>query len=173
MTFIADNYEIITAFSSIIIATLAIFLSLNEGSSNRKHNRLSVRTYIVLHQYKNIVDKTYYHSIALENNGLGPAIIKSYEVFHDGVMLGDRTDEEALISKIDKKVSEFGVATEHGRVVFRPGNAIPANSTEHLIKICTSNVDRHTIGQIDSFVSKFKIVIEYNSIYNEKDCAII
>jgi hypothetical protein len=63
-----------------IIALCALFLSIYEGYSIRKHSRLSVRPLVVLDSGINESGSGF----RLENSGLGPAIVKWFSVEIDG-----------------------------------------------------------------------------------------
>jgi hypothetical protein len=68
-----DNW---ISLSAVFIALCALFLSIYEGCSNRKHNRLSVKPLILLDSG---LDETG-SGFRIRNSGLGPALIKWFSV---------------------------------------------------------------------------------------------
>ena len=68
-------------WSPIIIALCALSLSIDQGIRNREHDRLTVRPYVHI----NFEDTVESGAIwKLTNSGLGPAIIKSFQILVDG-----------------------------------------------------------------------------------------
>ena len=65
---------------AIFIATIALMISVWQDCEQRKHNRLSVRPLLSFEtiSYNNS------QSIKLSNNGLGPALIQSFQIELDG-----------------------------------------------------------------------------------------
>jgi len=64
-----------------ILAICAISLTIWQGASNRKHNRLSTRPHLTL--TSNTLVKDVFYSADLKNDGLGPAFIKDISIFLD------------------------------------------------------------------------------------------
>lgn len=74
--------RILNRWAPIFIAVLALLVSLDQAWQTRKHDKLSVRPYVYVsfrHSYEEGAGWTY------SNFGLGPAILKSFEVRVDGV----------------------------------------------------------------------------------------
>lgn len=71
---VIENWEIITAFSALLLSLTGILLSIYEGRANRKHNKLSIMPKLVF----DIPwpEKMGTFDIYLVNHGLGPALIK-------------------------------------------------------------------------------------------------
>jgi len=68
------------SLAAAFIALCALFLSVYEGCSNRRHNRISVKPLIVLDSGINESGSGF----RIENSGLGPALIKWFSVEVDG-----------------------------------------------------------------------------------------
>ena len=75
---------------TLVIALCAMAGTIWQAAIARKHNKLSVRPVLTL--YRRDIDGIIY----VKNNGTGPAIVKSYEIWKDGVLV----KEEALMSLI-------------------------------------------------------------------------
>ena len=59
-----------------------MFISVWQGFQTQKHNRLSVRPLFTFSNNTDIQRNTF--QVVLSNQGYGPAIIKSYEIYIDG-----------------------------------------------------------------------------------------
>lgn len=91
------GWEAIIGVSSAIIALCALVLSIWQGVQMRRHNRLSFRPH--LDAWRHADPEKGYYAVDLINNGLGPAIVKSFVVKVDGKQIfGDGTEpiEKAL-----------------------------------------------------------------------------
>lgn len=75
-----DNW---ISLSAVFIALCALFLSIYEGYSNRKHNQISVKPLILLDSGKNETGSGF----RIRNSGLGPALIKWFSVEIDGKLM--------------------------------------------------------------------------------------
>src|SRR5688572_25654309 len=80
----------------LVIAVVAIVLAAWEGLENRRHNRLSVQPRLGGEYSSGRQGDSQYVRIAVENTGLGPAVIKSFRMYLDGkeVTRGDDTDRD-------------------------------------------------------------------------------
>ncbi|WP_219702359.1 hypothetical protein [Marinomonas lutimaris] len=82
----------ITAIASVVVAVCALFITLWQAWSSRQHAITSLRPLLIVS-----VDETepYAHNscitIYLENVGLGPAIIKSWDVYSAGILVQEDT----------------------------------------------------------------------------------
>lgn len=68
------------AFSAVIVALCALIVSVHEGRATREHDRLSVKPYLEIDF--DYTDKG--AGFLLLNEGLGPAVIRSFVVHVDG-----------------------------------------------------------------------------------------
>lgn len=71
---------------TLVIALCALAATIWQAAISRRHNKLSVRPVLTL--YRRDIDGVIY----VRNNGSGPAIIKSYEIWKNGALV----DEEHL-----------------------------------------------------------------------------
>lgn len=82
--FVGDNW-------AAIIAVCALGVSFYQASATRRHNRLSVRPHLVVSADKSNDNGRAMFVARLKNNGLGPAVVRKYEIFLDGSLfpIGD------------------------------------------------------------------------------------
>jgi hypothetical protein len=75
------NENTIISISAVVIAISALIVSVWQGLTHRKHNRLAVKP-ILAFEYWDVSDRPL--SIVLHNRGVGPAIIKKAFFVIDG-----------------------------------------------------------------------------------------
>ena len=76
------NAQLITAICAVVIALAALFVAVWQARATRIHNCLSVKPNLDINQVVRQSDSTV--QLDLGNNGIGPAIIKEFEVHIDG-----------------------------------------------------------------------------------------
>lgn len=84
MDFLAD---IAREYSALLVSICALFLTINQSRATRKHNRLTVKPHLT--SFIETKPDTSRQglmviNVTLSNNGLGPAIIKTFEPLLDG-----------------------------------------------------------------------------------------
>ncbi len=85
------DWAIITAVSNAAIAIGALAYTVRQGKQLQKHNKLSFRPHITSWSHRNADQGVY--AVEVMNNGLGPAVIKSFTVKVDGkVIPGEGTE---------------------------------------------------------------------------------
>lgn len=75
----------ISTYASLFVATLALFTSLWQGHTSRKHNILMVKPLLEGHSSHDKNNSTY--SLEIRNDGLGPAIITAARIYRDGKLV--------------------------------------------------------------------------------------
>ena len=115
-----------------------------QGVIARKHNRLSVRPVLTL--YRREADGV----ISIRNNGTGPAIVASYEMYAKGERLS-----------LDALDGMFPTVTDVPELL--PGAAIAVGEEVELVKAVTFLEATHVQPMQDL---RFRIV--YESIYGER-----
>jgi hypothetical protein len=82
----------ITATASLTIALCALLFSAWQGYQTRRHNRLSVSPRLTT--WIDSSENQGEHSVELMNNGIGPAVIKSFELAVDGKDIQGEQEEK-------------------------------------------------------------------------------
>ena len=132
------------AISSLVIALCAMVATVWQAAIARRHNRLSVRPVLTL--YRREIEGLIY----VRNNGSGPAIITSYELYSNGKRL-----------PLDSLDGIFSTVTDVPELT--PGVAIAVGESVELVKAVTFLEASHTQPMEDL---RFRIV--YESIYGER-----
>lgn len=94
-TFTSKNKKIlvdyVVPFLALVIAVFAFFVSIWEGYENRTHNRLIVTPILSIDEKMTNSSPTFL-GIILTNQGYGPAIINSFDVYYKGKKIDEKGD---------------------------------------------------------------------------------
>lgn len=154
-----DPYE----FLATAIAVVALSVTVSQLSVIRKHNKLSVRPYLAFWEWHDGADNTY--SLYLRNNGIGPAIITSFSVYVDQKRIDGRGDK-ALEKAVLILFKNSNVLVE--RAYVNKGYSMAANEKRRLIQLNLNAVTPPlTMVDLEQAQNRVRIVIEYESIYDE------
>lgn len=143
MTTSASSSDLV-ALGSLATAVCALIATIWQAAISRKHNRLSVRPVLTLYRQEN--DGV----ITVRNNGSGPAIIKSYELY-------------AGCKQVALDAMEGVLPTISDLPELTPGAAIAPGESIDLVKSVTL-LDGSHVKPLEYL--KFRIV--YQSIYGEE-----
>ena len=142
--------EKIQSLIAILVAILALAISIWQGFEERKHNRLSVKPLLNFETVSHNQTK----SIRLSNDGLGPAIIKGFYVYLDGEQL------DANIQNPWTKVLEHrNLSGQVSQMWYLSASSI--FKPEKAYNLLSWPVD--SLAQLD-----IRITIDYASIYEEE-----
>ncbi len=156
----ADN---ITAIATAFIAVCALGVTVWQGMETRKHNRLSVRPFLVLRITEEKIDEKKPNveiKFIIANNGSGSAFIKKFIGKIDGEKFAEsdpKKYKKALVKIIEnpKKATCHAISTG---TAIKQGEEITLMSFEY-----TSEKKKIEI------LKKIKFIIEYQSIYEKEE----
>ena len=152
---------------SLLVACLALGLTIWQGRATIRHNKLSTKPMIE-------VNRRYYkrglREVIIKNNGLGPAILTSLKVMlndkviveaqnNDGCEQNDMTD---FIKKI--QLIKYPYSTMSPGV----GRSILAGEEITLFTFEKESLDPAALKVLYELDSKLDLQIEYESIYKDK-----
>ena len=155
------------AFVTLLIAFAAIALTIWEGVENRRHNRLSVQPRLGAAIDTGRDTAGEYVRMAIESTGLGPAVIKTFRVYFDGVAQDTVTAAGTIPwqNAIDAFSANGTNINAHG---LGTGYYIPAGRQQILFE-----ARRHTASDngptLTDILRRFALQICYCSVYNT-DC---
>ena len=156
----ANFFTIATSIASVAIAILAFCATKNQNKKHEEHNKLMTRPSLNDSTFIDNERSTYAFSII--NKGLGPAIIKSAEIYVSGeLIISDDPLEEAIKTIItDKPVLGYG----HETVAI--GSYISPSEEVEMATIQTApDFSPETLKTIIN--ESVYIIIIYESIYGE------
>ncbi|WP_139835862.1 hypothetical protein [Pseudomonas sp. R16(2017)] len=154
-----DLWTIGTAICSAIIALVAVAFTWQQNKRADKHNRLMVTPHLATLTTINNEERTLL--LHIENNGIGPAIIRDYTIHIDNnPITGDDEVEESLkILLKDLPNSDFGHEAITRNSFLPPGKKI------ELATIVTQRISPEELTK--SLSQRVRITIKYESIYGE------
>jgi hypothetical protein len=149
----------VVAASSIMIAVLALAVSVYQSVLARQHNRQSVRPVLQLQTRFRPGGKA---GLRLVNVGLGPAVITSSVVSVDGQELGDYNEEASNLIR-------GSVRPRPSAVTFESGAILATDYDEFLLSVDEYDpaCDWHA-GLVRLLREQMKLEIRYTSLYSEE-----
>lgn len=150
--------NLISNNSATVIALSALFVSLYEAYRGRRHDRLSVRPWLCVYKKK---DKDKETGLRLVNNGIGPAIINSFNVYLDNQLVSKPGSNfwKEIITKFKIDMDKVSFRT------FVVPFWLPAREDLPLFALKLEVADSEEGKLFNSIIERIKIVIEYQSCY--------
>jgi len=149
-----------------IIAIIALLLSIYQILISKKHNRISVNPKVSTFSDSKVIDKLFIMKVDIMNNGLGPAIIESFDVFYDDHLISSN-DHEKLANFLREK---FPQAISHTVSSLGVNYPMKAGEERKLVEIAVPNFkalfDLHKSYTAE--LNRFNLVVKYKSVYGEK-----
>lgn len=168
MCWVADFWSWLSSNAANVIALCAFFATFWQAYISRRHNQLSVTPNLITWTHLDDKDEGCYFSVDLLNNGVGPATIKEFDVYVDGVQI--QAEKEELIEQALRILfSEYRFKLLHS-AYFLPGYIMPANEKRKLINVLFSREKSPTRKEIKSVMSRARLKIVYESIYKQEHC---
>lgn len=152
--------EFIIAVASIAIALSALAVAIWQGILMRRHNRLSLRPHLTFRQMMSEANPQF--SLELLNNGIGPAIIKDFQVLLDGGR-EDHFDAQgwmALLDLVGLKGRAIGAVCDSEEF-------LAAGQSLQLIKYESLPAPMGT-RELRQALRRMEVHIEYQSVYGDK-----
>ncbi|MGB2833314.1 MAG: hypothetical protein WBC07_10210 [Methylotenera sp.] len=149
--------------SNTIIAISALVLTVWQGYITRQHNKLSVVPYLTTWSHAD--GENGFYSIEIMNNGIGPALIKAFQVFVDGIEI--KGNESELVDKATKKL--FGDFEYQSANCFLSSGYMMAEKNKHeIFSIKFIGQRKLNYQEYKQTIERARLVIEYESIYKDK-----
>ena len=156
ISWLKENWQATVALAALTLTVIEIYFS-------RRHNKLSVIPHLDLHQ--DTAKDTNTITSHIENNGIGPAKITSYEVRFDGQLQKNNINYDMA----EELLKYFGTKTlaHIQRAYIGVGTYVPVAKR---IKILTVQVqdDSYSVKDFDNlqkWLNRFDVTIYYQSIY--------
>jgi len=157
------NWEIIVGVSSAVIALCALVTALWQGIESRKHNKISFRPHLTTWSHNKSEQGIY--AVDLLNNGLGPAIIKSFEIKVDGkVISGEGTEPIAKALKILFP----NISYEAHYEFLGKDHAMGEKQTCRVVLVKFTTTPLPGSDFVEHALKKADLEINYESFYGEK-----
>lgn len=158
------SWEAIAGIASAVIALCALALTLWQAAVTRSHNKLSVKPHLATWSHTDEANNRY--QIDLMNNGIGPALIKSFAIQVDGQTIsgeGAEPMEKAL------KIL-FPQCIYHSRQAYlASGYMMSEKESRPLVIIQFFDSQLPKPEEVDRATKRVRLIIDYESIYGDKD----
>lgn len=155
-----DPWTIGTAIASAVIALTAVCFSWWQSNKMNKHNRLMVTPHISSMAIINNEEKTLI--MHLENNGIGPAIIKDFSIHVDGNLVEGVDEVEASLELLLKNLP----TCTWGHESLTRNSFLPVGKQIELATISSLDLTPEEIRNL--LDPRVKIQITYHSIYGDE-----
>jgi len=149
----------VVAASSVVIAVLALAVSVYQSVLVRRHQRQSVRPALQLHTRLRAGEKA---GLRLVNVGLGPAVITSSVVSVDGQELGEYNEEASNLIRGD-------VRPRASAATFDSGAILATDYDEFLLSVDEYDPALDWHARLVSLLrEQMRLEIRYTSLYGEE-----
>lgn len=150
----------IGAVFSAAAALIALYFSIKQIKEHDRHNKLMTRPYLTSNTSVLSIDNVFSYSI--ENNGLGPAVIKDVRVLVDGKEVPGHIQDK-LINTVN--LVWPGSAAKIDFALFTAGEYVRAGTKFEILKL--SNMTVAVRDFAEAFSHRARILVEYESILGE------
>lgn len=155
------NYELVTGVAATIAAVAAVSVAVWQSVLTRHHNRLAVMPRLNL--FVNFTDAHPEIGIALVNNGLGPAFVRSCGVFVDASRIGD-----ACPAVWRNTTRLLGLGTGWvAHAGFFAGDAIAPGQRVPVIFVAPGDQTPDRADLLGQALTRIRIRMEYESAYRD------
>ena len=151
--------KFIESNASNIIAVVAILFTAYQAYLYRIHNVLSVKPHLNIFEIDGYENETAFLAVQLQNNGLGPAFITSFNVYLDGKIFDDF--DEAL------KIVLQGILCTYSKSYLAKDYAVPAQKTVDIVNVRLS-LGQKPSTEIYQALARLDIEIAYSCGYKKK-----
>lgn len=149
---------------SVLIAVCAFIITVWQTWVTRKHNRLSVKPWLSTWVETNSIPYSY--EIRLNNIGIGPAIINSFDIYVDGHKV-----EGSGLEPITKTVHIL-FPTKSPTILYSSylgkGGILGANASLRILLIQFTPENLPAPELMEHIQKRVKLVIRYTSIYKDE-----
>jgi hypothetical protein len=156
----ADPWTIGTAIASAVIALTAVVFSWMQSRKTDLHNRLMVTPHISSTTLVNNDESSMI--LCLENNGIGPAIIKDFSIHVDGNLVTGEDEVKLSLALLLMNQSII----KWGHESLTRDSFLPAGSKIELASIISEDITPDEI--INLLDPRYRLQITYHSIYGDK-----
>ena len=157
------SWESIAGITSSIIALCALAITLWQAHVTRQHNKLSVKPYITTWSHNE--NQQGFYAVDILNNGIGPALIRKFQIFVDGHEIKGQSLE--LIEKALGVLFPNYTYNSY-KAYLSEGYMMAPKENRNLVKIQFLGSNFPSPVEIEHATKRVKILIEYESIYKEK-----
>ena len=150
--------EVIISISSLVVASCALGFTAWQAFSQREFNRISVRPHLFSFTTLDKNNNSARIQVLLINNGLGPAFISSFRVFHQE---GELDSDIA----IDKALGDL--AKNSSRTILGEDYALAEKEQVVLLSVTFLANSEADINEVQRRIDSLDLLIEYSSAFEK------
>lgn len=155
--------EAIIALASLIIALCALVFTIKQARDAHRHNKLSVTPFLTT--WFNQEFTSHHYQVVLLNNGVGPALIRSFAIEVDGHLVGGPPSDQ-VEKALQLLFPNHIYSSEHGFV--GPRYMMASREQRVLADIKFTAPPYPTPAEIGALEHRVGILIRYDSIYGDE-----
>lgn len=151
-----------------VIAVCALAFTVYQAFLSRRHNRLSVTPHLAIFPNTHSAVSQGVVSVELLNNGLGPAIIKNYQVYFDNRLIADCDHKKltGFFENLDLIKGQKNV--DHHLTTLGQNYAMAAGDKKQIVAIKFPKATKEDIEKYETLLDRFDLVVKYKSMYGKK-----
>lgn len=161
MEFLKQNWEGIVALCALFVATW-------QAWGTWRHNRLSVKPHLVTWSNQDDGDGFFKVRFLLLNNGLGPAILESFDIYFNGQKIGNNLDRVNLAKNLENTLKQQSGIVRHTISTFGLKFPMPSGYKETLLEIHVPMSMQLNKKSYQDFLDKFDAEFVYKSMYGQR-----
>jgi hypothetical protein len=155
-----DSVNLIVSAAATVIALAALGLSVYEAMLSRRHARLSVRP--LLDSELHVSSARDRFCLVVTNNGLGPAIIKKWQLLVDG-----KPYRDLGITRWEQLTAHLKLSQSVSYSYFEPNSILAPEESEELIGYAVAVYSQEEADRFREAIRHLAIIIDYESMYRE------
>lgn len=163
---LGEIWNLLEKYPAELIALCALFFTLYQTLATRKHNRLSVKPHLCFFTYKTFKDNETVIKATLHNNGLGPALIKTFQFYLDQEAF-DVKDEDDFELQLNKVLESNEYKMDFSRLGEK--YAMKAGEERDIVTIQTPITDKEIIKKWLKALERLDLEINFESMYGDKN----
>ncbi len=166
--------EFLTSFAqeyaALVVSICALVLTISQANATRRHNKLMIRPHLTSFTDQSpapgMAGVTLI-KMALSNNGIGPAVIKSYEPLLDGQPLDPTKGDELLA--VAKQVLPAPVLDHPCEFAFfRKGYVMAKDEEKNVATVAVVITLDTDLMALRKAQERFHLRVQYESLYGEQ-----
>ena len=155
-----DSANLVVSAAATVIALAALGLSVYQAMLSRQHARLSVRPLLDSELHVSAARERF--CLIVTNNGLGPAVIKRWQLLVDG-----KPYRDLGITRWEQLTDHLKLSKPVSYSYFEPNSVLAPEESEELIGYAVTVYSREEADRFREAIRRLTIVIEYESMYRE------
>jgi hypothetical protein len=155
--------EAVIALASLIIAMCALVFTIKQARDAHRHNKLSVTPFLTTWFTQDFT--SHHYRVLLINNGIGPALIRSFAIEVDGHFVGGPPSDQ-VERAVQLLFPNHNYTLGHGYV--GPRYIMASKEERALADITFIDPPFPTRADIGAMEHRVKILIRYDSIYGDE-----